>query len=84
MSEQSGNTIGATVPDGWHTMAKAARLVGRSRDTLRRWKDDDIFIPSGYMQSGQLQVALYSDADIEAMKELSKTLHPGKRRKTSA
>lgn len=65
-----GNSIGRNVPEGWHTTAEAAKAVGRSADTLRRWRDADIFVPSGIMHYKALGVHLYSDEDIEKMKEI--------------
>lgn len=73
----AGNSIGGMVPDGWHLRSEAAVLVGKSFDTLRRWDRDGIYKPSGQMKVGRLTCHLYSDADIEAMRNIANTLKPG-------
>lgn len=59
-------------------------MVGRSADTLVRWRkgrpgSDPIFEPSGYMEVGEthMKVYLYSEEDIEAMRQIVKTMKTG-------
>lgn len=55
-----------------YTRGDAARLVGRDQDTLKRWKKDGTFAPSETATFGELKVDLYTEADIRAMKALTK------------
>jgi DNA-binding transcriptional MerR regulator len=73
------STIGRMVPDGWYLTSDAARMVGKHPDTLRRWRKEGIFIPSGEMKAGALTTNLYSEEDIAKMKKLVATLRPGKK-----
>lgn len=87
----SGNGIGGMVPEGWHTRAEAAGLVGRDPDRLKTWhrkylagdKAYEKASPSGHMMAGTLKVWLYSDTDIEAMKEFAANQKPGRKPVTS-
>lgn len=75
-----------------YTIKEAAILVGKSPDTLARWDKDGIYKPSQYLpvgknlpdRGGQMQVRLYSDDDIAAMKKLAKTLRPGRKPSAAA
>lgn len=66
------------IPDGWHSISKAATLIGRSSDTLRRWIKDDVFVPSGYQVRGQLTIWLYSDSDIEEAMRIARDMKAGR------
>lgn len=50
-----------------YTTGEAARRVGRSIDTLRRWHADGKLVPSHITSDGQ---RLYSPADIAHGREL--------------
>lgn len=78
---KSGNGIGRVVPDGYHTRSMAAAQVGRSIDTLKRWQETGVYKPTTQMVVGSLRVWLYSDADIELMKEVAAMQRPGKKAK---
>ena len=67
-----------------YTTAQAAALVGRSDDTLRRWRGgpNPTFNPSEEAEFGSLVVPLYSGEDIKEMKRISKTMKPGRKKKT--
>lgn len=69
--------IPSKVPEGWYTVSKAAALVGRSADRLTEWRKTGVFIPTGWMQLGQTVVHLYSDEDIEEIKDLLRNYTPG-------
>lgn len=75
------NSIGRAVPEGWYTTAEAAKMVGRSQDTVKRWRQGDtpLFMPSRQVQMGRLTVYLYSADDITQMRLLAKTLRPGRK-----
>lgn len=74
------NTMGSIAPPGWHTKEEAARLVGRSKDTLKRWMQDGTYEPGGFIQRGKLTIWLWSDADIERMRDIAKTKRSGRPR----
>lgn len=61
------------IPEGWHTRRQAAKLIGKSSDTIRRWHREGIYEPLGQMPAGQLTVWLYSDEDITNMKKVAAT-----------
>jgi hypothetical protein len=62
-----------------YTTTQAAKLVGKSDDTLRRWKYEGIYEPSEYRAFGALDVALYTNADIKAMRKLAREIKPGRK-----
>jgi len=78
-----GNGIGSMVPEGWYTRAMAAKMVGRDSDTLKRWARGNGPKPSGRMQAGALSVRLYSDEDIELMRQFASTQKPGPKPKVA-
>lgn len=63
-----------------YTRRQAAELVGRDEDTLKRWKRNGVFSPSEEWTFGRLSVGLYTDEDIAAMRELAKTIKPGRKK----
>lgn len=79
VEHQSGASIRHLVPDGWHLVSDAASQVGKSVDTLRRWNREEVFVPSGHMNVGELRVSLYSDEDIKELKRVAKTIRPGRK-----
>lgn len=78
---EAGNSIGSIAPDKLYTRAKAARLVGRSPDTLKRWHKSGIATPSARMRAGELLVWLYTDKDIEHLRRVASTQRPGRKPK---
>jgi len=77
--KQPGNGIGQSVPAGFYTTADAARLIRRSPDTLARWRKgkSPVFKPSKSMKVGKTKVWLYSEDDIEKMKDIARSQKPG-------
>lgn len=63
-----------------YAVKEAAELVGKSPDTLVRWRRTGLYVPSDQMRVGKLTVYLYTDRDIENMKRLARTIRPGRRR----
>ena len=62
--------IGIAQKHGAYTVSQAAELVGRSVDTLTRWrKEEKVKAPTLMVQIGQTEIGLYTDADIHEMKE---------------
>lgn len=66
------------IPPGWQTTLSASKLCERSKDTLRRWRADGTFSPSGYMVAGKLTIPLYSDQDIEELILIAGTKKAGR------
>ncbi len=64
-----------------YTVNEAAARVGRSPDTLRRWRLDGTYMPSDTMQAGSLTVYLYTDQDLENLKRIAKKKRPGRKKK---
>ena len=62
-----------------YTVKEAAAKVGRSPDTLSRWRKRGTFLPSDSIQVGELTVWLYTDSDIEVMRDLARGLKPGRK-----
>lgn len=64
-----------------YTTSQAAALVGRSEDTLRRWREgpDPVFVPSDEERFGNLVVPLYTPEDIAEMRKIAKTMKPGRK-----
>lgn len=75
------NSLRDGIPDGWHSTGDAAKLVGRSKDTITRWRKDRVEggQPSGYMIRGELTLWLYSDNDIEEMRALADNMKAGRK-----
>ena len=67
-----------SIPDGWHSPGQAARLIGRSKETLKRWIKDGTYSPSGYMVCGKLTIHLYSDDDIAILRDIVGMKKPGR------
>lgn len=84
VKRQAGASIRDMVPDGWYLTSDAAALVGRSTDTLRKYKRDGIFSPEGFMWAGSLKVALYSKSDIDTLRRIAAEQRPGPKTKESA
>lgn len=67
------------VPDGFYTRDMVAQIVGRSRDTIRRWTSEGgKFEPRYNMKVGKLKVWLFDDEDVEVLKGMAKTVRPGR------
>lgn len=74
----AGNGIGKVIPEGWHTRNDVAQMLDRSLDTIRRWEREGIANPSGAMELGKLTVHLYSDEDIDHLREATKSIKMGR------
>lgn len=62
-----------------YTTQQAADMIGRSRDTVKRWRIDGVHAPSDAKVFGSTLVYLYTPDDIRAMKSLTRTLKPGRK-----
>jgi len=65
-----------------YTIADAAELVQRSRETLARWRKSGLVVPSDSMNFGTTTVYLYTDSDVRKLRRVAATQRPG--RKTHA
>lgn len=79
--KDTGNSIGAIAPDRTYTRSRAAYLVNRSPDTLKRWHRLGLCVPSSSMQAGKLRVWLYTDDDIKQLKDFAHKQKPGRKSK---
>ena len=70
--------VGSLIPEGFYTRAEAAYMIGRSRDTLHRWHKSGRYQASKAMQVGKVQVWLYTDEDIEALKIIRDSIRFGR------
>ena len=77
--KDTGNSIGANVPERTYTRTRAAYQVNRSVSTIVRWHKEGLYAPSESMQSGKLKVWLYTDADIVALKQIARVQKPGRK-----
>lgn len=64
-----------------YTTAEAAALVGKSHDTLRRWRRDGRCVPSDSLRLGETTMWLYTQDDIKVLKQLARTVRPGRKPK---
>ena len=62
-----------------YTVSQAADLVGRDVDTLKRWKRKGVYVPTERQKFGSLDVDLYNDDDIAAMRRIAKEMKPGRK-----
>lgn len=81
MSEPQGNAIGHSFPDGYYTRGMAAKMVGRSIDTLKRWHDEGVYVATRQVAYGELLVWAYSDEDIAELKKIAADYKPGRKPK---
>lgn len=63
------------------TAGEVAGILGRSRNTIVRWRHSGTLVPSAHMQMGKIKVWLYSKADIEKGREVVATISPGRKKK---
>lgn len=71
--------VAAMVPVRF-TVAQAARAVGRSTDTLKRWRVSGAVVPSDTVTFGQVTVNLYTLEDIQRLKIHAKAQRPGRKK----
>ncbi|UVF61493.1 DNA binding protein [Gordonia phage DalanDe] len=70
VSEPTG--LMAKIPEGYYTRQQVADLIGRSKDTIRRWHIDGIYEASEAREIGGVYVFLYTPDDVIAMRKLAK------------
>lgn len=60
-----------------YTVKDAAALVGRSPDTLRRWRQDGLLEPSETQSFGSTLVHLYTPDDLKELRKIAKVQRSG-------
>ena len=63
---------------GFLTTDQAAKAVGRSAATLRRWRREDVYTPLKRIKFGNQHLWLYSEVDIQAIRGMLENLRPGR------
>ncbi|AKL88350.1 MerR-like transcriptional regulator [Gordonia phage GMA6] len=66
------------IPEGWFTRSQVAARIGKSVDTIRRWHASGIYKSTRQEQFGSVNVWLYSEEDVAAMKHIARTIRPGR------
>lgn len=61
-----------------YTVSEAAELVGKSADTLRRWRRSGFMVPSKKVVMGEQIVYVYTEKDIENLHQLAEITKRGK------
>lgn len=64
------------------TTSEAAAKVGRSTVQVQRYRRRGEFVPSKIEKVGDINVPLYSEEDIERLKEFIATQRPGPKSKS--
>jgi len=62
-----------------YTPNQAAQMVGRSKDTLARWRRNGDVVPSLLLEVGDLSIHLYTPDDIIALHAMAESSYSGKR-----
>lgn len=62
-----------------YTTSQAATMVGKHVDTVKRWRDSGVHVPSDEATFGTTKVWLYTREDIEQLKKIAKTMKPGRK-----
>lgn len=73
--------IESLVPEGWWSTAQAARAVGRTPSTIRRWIREGRVSHSGIMKCGEIDVKLFDASDVEQMIQLAQSTRSGRPKK---
>lgn len=71
----------SNLPEGTYTRTQVARLIGKSRDTIRRWHKDGRLVPSREEPFGTRHVYLYTEDDLIHAHRLAREVRPGPQRK---
>ena len=60
------------IPDGYYTRQQVADLIGRSKDTVRRWHINGIYEASEAREISGVYVFLYTAEDVMALRRLAR------------
>lgn len=71
----------ARIPEGWYTRSQVAVKIGKSVDTIRRWHSNGTYPSTRREKFGEVEVWLYSEEDVTAMKKIARTITPGRKPK---
>ena len=61
------------IPEGFYTRQQVADLIGRSKDTVRRWHINGVYRASEGREICGTYVFLYTNEDVLALKRLAKS-----------
>jgi hypothetical protein len=67
-----------------YTKEEAARLVGVSLSTIKRWKGSKLFVPTETKEFGSIIVDLYTPEDIPVLQAIKRASKPGRKKKRNA
>lgn len=79
MHKEIPRGIMASIPEGMHTRAQVADLLGLSKDTIRRWQASGLYVPKHHKMYGENKVWLYTDEDITEMRKVARSTRTGKK-----
>jgi hypothetical protein len=63
-------------PD-FYTQRDVAEIIGRSKETVIRWRRMGLLKPTHSIQRGSLKIWLYDEKALNRAKKLARTLHTG-------
>lgn len=69
------------LPEGMYTRGQVATKIGKSRDTIRRWHENGTYRSTHQQKFGAVSVWLYTDEDVQAMKQIARRITPGRKPK---
>lgn len=69
----------AHIPEGFYTRGQVAQQIGKSKDTIRRWHESGRFVTQHSIVKGKTRIWLYSATDVASLKELARTVRPGRK-----
>jgi len=72
-----GYGISNKAPNGYYTASEVAKQVGRSSSSIKRLRAQGIFVPKKTKNFGATKVYLYSDKDVEKLRQILTALRPG-------
>lgn len=81
MNVKPTDHITPRIPDGYYTRSMAARIIGRSESTLKRWEDTGSIVLKNETWIGGVRVKLYSEADIDKLRVIKSTKKVGRPKK---
>lgn len=81
MHKEPPSGIMASIPEGMFTRSQVADLIGRSKDTIRRWHDTGLYESTHPKKFGEMTVWLYTEEDVENLRKVARETRPGRPRK---
>lgn len=66
------------IPEGYLTRGQVALEIGKSKDTIKRWHISGRFVATHTVRRGKHTVFLYDQDDLKVLKQLARTVRPGR------